>query len=42
MEHQVLVLLELAHKHELDLVKAQEFIANATQLYDTFVDDIMD
>ncbi|KAG0343001.1 hypothetical protein BG005_002571, partial [Podila minutissima] len=42
MEHQVLVLPESARKHELDLVKAQGFIANATQMYDTFADDIID
>ncbi|KFH71183.1 hypothetical protein MVEG_04029 [Podila verticillata NRRL 6337] len=42
MEHQGLVLPEAARKHELDLVKAQGFIANATQLYDTFADDIVD
>ncbi|KAG0333796.1 hypothetical protein BG005_005053 [Podila minutissima] len=30
MAHQVLVLPESAHKHELDLVKAQGFITNAT------------
>ncbi|KAG0075993.1 hypothetical protein BGZ93_004050, partial [Podila epicladia] len=42
MEHQVLVLPELARKHDLDLVKAQGFIANATRMYDTFADDIVD
>ncbi|KAF9276650.1 hypothetical protein BGZ74_003569 [Mortierella antarctica] len=42
MEHQVLVLPESARKHEIDLVKAQGFIANATRMYDTFADDIVD
>ncbi|KAG0011026.1 hypothetical protein BGZ81_002432 [Podila clonocystis] len=42
MEHQVLVLPESAHKHDLDLVKAQGFITNATRMYDTFADDIVD
>ncbi|KAF9315543.1 hypothetical protein BG006_003738 [Podila minutissima] len=42
MEHQVLVLPELACKHELDLVKAQGFITHATQMYDTFADHTVD
>lgn len=42
MEHQGLVLSETACKHELNLVKAQGFIANTTWLYDTFADDIVD
>ncbi|KAF9370597.1 hypothetical protein CPC16_003589 [Podila verticillata] len=42
MEHQVIVLPDAPHKHELDLARIQECIANATQMYDTFADEIMD
>jgi hypothetical protein len=42
MEHQFIVLPEAPRKHELDLAKVQEFIANATRMYDTFADEIVD
>jgi len=42
MEHQVIVLPDAPRKHELDLAKVQERIANATQMYDTFADEIVD
>ncbi|KAI9237169.1 MAG: hypothetical protein BYD32DRAFT_436806 [Podila humilis] len=42
MEHQVIVLPDAPRKHELDLARIQECIANATRMYDTFTDEIVD
>ncbi|KAF9370789.1 hypothetical protein CPC16_003470 [Podila verticillata] len=42
LEHQVLTLLEADRKHEANLVRSQELITNATRMYNTFADEIVD
>jgi len=41
LEHPVVTLPQLARRHELDLIKAQGFIANTTRMYDILAHQIV-